>query len=101
MTTFYIVKMQSFMLRKKKNCNQNCLICVFLNGNWIKLLSYLKPTPSYSLKCKVHIQGKKNLGPKLSYLGIFGLEFEKTIVIFEIVHLNLSKCKLYLKKNWE
>ena len=30
-----------------------------------------------NLKCQ-------NLGPKMPCLGIFGLEFEKTIVMFEI-----------------
>ena len=32
-----------------------------------------------------------NLGPKISYLGIFGLEFSKTIVIFEIRTLKFDK----------
>ena len=33
---------------------------------------------SFMLKKKI------TLGPKLAYLGIFGLKFEKAIVIFEI-----------------
>ena len=33
--------------------------------------------------CKKY-QKYLNLGPKMPYLGIFELEFEKTIVIFEI-----------------
>ena len=37
-------------------------------------------------KCIILLKNKKclNLGPKMHYLGIFGLEFSKTIVIFEI-----------------
>ena len=38
------------------------------------------------------LKGKKtNLGPKLSYLGIFGLEFEKNISISEISTLEFIK----------
>ena len=29
-----------------------------------------------------------NLGPKMLYIGIFGQEFQKTIVIFEISNLD-------------
>ena len=38
--------------------------------------------------------------PKLSYLGIFGIEFEKTIVIFEIRTLEVIKIERFmLNKN--
>ena len=51
-----------------------------------KLLSYLKLASSNLSNCI--ISGKKqkclNLGPKMPYLSIFGIEFQKTIVIFEI-----------------
>ena len=51
-----------------------------------KILSYLKSAPSILSKWKFCGKKKKclNLGPKMSYLGIFGLEFEKIIAIFEI-----------------
>ena len=51
-----------------------------------KLLSYLKSAPSNLSNCKILLKKQKciNLGPKIPYLGIFGLKFRKTIVIFEI-----------------
>ena len=49
-------------------------------------MSFLKTEPLNFSICKVSTNSEKclNLGPKLLYLGIFGLEFEKAIVIFEI-----------------
>ena len=51
---------------------------------------------------KVRIFAKKqkclNLGPKISELGIFGLEFENNIDIFESVPSNLSNCE-FLSRN--
>ena len=38
-----------------------------------------------------------HLGPKMPYLTIFGLEFRKTIVTFEISNLELSNCKISQK----
>ena len=57
---------------------KNALFGFFLSQNFIKL-SYLKSAPSNCI-----ISGKKilNLGAKMPYLGIFGLEFKKTITIF-------------------
>ena len=51
-------------------------IWVFFGWNIKKIISI----------CKVPCKNKKylHLGQKLLYLGIFGLEFEKAIVIFEI-----------------
>ena len=60
---------------------KNALFGFFLSQNFIKL-SYLKSAPSNLSNCI--ISGKKilNLGAKMPYLGIFGLEFKKTITIF-------------------
>ena len=42
--------------------------------------------------CKISQKNKSlTLSPKMSYLGIFGLEFQKTIVIFEISTLEFVK----------
>ena len=56
-----------------------------------KLLSYLKSAPSNLSNCEISQKKNEkqkclNLGPKIPYLifRIFGPEFEKTIVIFEI-----------------
>ena len=43
-------------------------------------------------------QKKINLGAKLSYLCISGLEFGKTIVIFEISTVEFIKCKVSCDK---
>ena len=61
-------------------------------------MSYLKSAPSTLSKCKVPCYRKTNFGPKLLYLEIFGREYEKTIVIFQIrAPSNLSKCKVSCK----
>ena len=39
-----------------------------------------------------------NLEPKMPYLVVFGLEFSKTVFIFEINPSNLSTCKILGKK---
>ena len=65
--------------------DQNCLLWVFYEWNLKKILSYLKSASS-------NLSNYKNLGknentyldPKISYLGIFGLQFENEIAIFEI-----------------
>ena len=47
----------------------------------------MKSTPSNLSKCKISQKQKQKclyLGLKIPYLGIFELEFEKAIVIFEI-----------------
>ena len=51
-----------------------------------KLLSHLKSAPSNFSNCQNFVKKLKclNLGPKLPYLNIFGLDFENNIVIFEI-----------------
>ena len=46
---------------------------------------------SFMLKKK-----KRNFRPKLSYLGIFGLKFEKGIVVFEISTLEFFKIQSFI-----
>ena len=68
-------------------------IWVLLDWNLKRILSYLKSASLNLSTCK--ILGKKqkclNLVPKMPYLGIFGLEFENSIVIFEISTLEFIK----------
>ena len=47
-------------------------------------MSYLKSVSSNLLTCKVPSKNKKtlNLGPTIPYLGIFGLRFDKKLLIF-------------------
>ena len=58
---------------------KNRLISVFLGWNLKKLLSYFKSAPSNLSNGKISQKNQKclNLGPKMPYLGIFGLESEK------------------------
>ena len=65
---------------------KNALFGYFWARIWKKLLSYLKLAPSNLSKWKISQQklGCLNLGAKMPYLGIFELEFQNTIVIFEI-----------------
>ena len=60
--------------------------------NFIKLLSYLKSAPSNCLMAKHW--GKA----KMPYMGTFGLEFQKPIVIFEISTLKFVKLQNFTKK---
>ena len=39
-----------------------------------------------------------NLGPKMSYLGIFGLYFRKTVIIFEVTTLHFVKIQSFVHK---
>ena len=55
---------------------------LFWDTIWKKLLSYLKSAPSNFSNCK--FGEKKNWGPKICDSSIFGLKYEKNIVIFEI-----------------
>ena len=54
------------------------------------LKSCLRSAASNSSTLKILRQKQKclNLGPKMLYMGIFGQEFQKTSVIFEISDLN-------------
>ena len=81
-------------LWKSKNvsiCAQKCLIWVFFVWNLKTILSYLKSAPivligKFREKIKI-----PNLGTKMTYLGSFGIEFRKTIIIFEISTLEFVK----------
>ena len=73
---------------------------LFLGWNLTKLLLCL--TSALSICQNVIFLGKKallNVGPKLSYLGIFGLELEKTTVLwyFTLAPSNFSKILLKIK----
>ena len=62
-----------------------------LGCNFEKLLPDLKPASSTLLKCKVLCK------PKMPYLDILKLKFEKTIVIFEISILQFLKIQIYMQ----
>ena len=59
-----------------------------LGCNFEKLLPDLKPASSTLLKCKVLCK------PKMPYLDILKLKFEKTIVIFEMSILQFLKIQI-------
>ena len=64
---------------------KNALVRYFWSRISKQLLSYFKSAPSNWSNCKVSQKKTKNalnLGPKMPYLGIFGLEFENKIVGF-------------------
>ena len=50
---------------------------VFFDWNLKRILSYMKSAPSNLSNCKISRkkQNCPNLGPKMFYLGIFGLKF--------------------------
>ena len=86
-TVLEFVLLQSFVQRLKfQNLDQQCLILVFLGWNLKTILPYLKSAPSNLSDCKNFTKKQKclNLGPKMCNSGIFGPEFKKNIVIFEI-----------------
>ena len=58
----------------------------------------MKSAPSNLSNCKTLRKKCLNLGPKMSYLGILGLEFWKTIVIFEISTFEFVKLQNFVKK---
>ena len=66
--------------------DQECLIWVFLGENFKKDYCHIwNQLPQICLFAKLH--GKKkclNLGPKMPKLRIFELDFENSVVIFEI-----------------
>ena len=65
-----------------------------------KLLSYLTSAPSTLSNCEISQKKEKclNLGPKMSYLGIFGLKFEENIIIFEISTLEFVEIQNFAEK---
>ena len=72
---------------------------VFFAGIWRKLLPFFKSVPLNFSICEGSCKNKKylHIGQKLHYLGIFGLEFENTIVIFDINALEFSNCNVWCK----
>ena len=96
---------------KNKNlsiCNKFCLICGFFSWN-LKSICYISNQPPQillnakfheklklpKLKTKIALFGY--FWPKMSYLALFGLEFEKNIVIYETSLLNLFCSKVFCK----
>ena len=71
-----------------------------LGCNFEKTELYLKSVPSNLSYCKVWCKNKKtlNLGPKILYLYIFGLEFENNILIFEISALKFVSIQILVQK---
>ena len=75
--------------------SQKFLILVFLGSNLSKLLSYLKSAPSNLPDYKISQKIKTSkFGTKIAYLGTFGPQFEKAIVISEISTLKFLKIEL-------
>ena len=74
---------------------KNALFEYFWTITLKKLLSSFELVPANLLKRKVSF---KNLAPKMAYASIFGLQFEKTKVIFGTNTLELVKLKLYVQK---
>ena len=57
---------------------------------WSRIFEIMFEISSRKSTLKILRQKQKclNLGPKMLYMGIFGQEFQKTSVIFEISNLN-------------
>ena len=68
------------------------LIWVILGCNCKKILSYLESANATFSRHKVSCKTKN-----FNHLGIFKLEFEKTIVIFEIINIELLKIQSFVK----
>ena len=79
-------KLQSFVVKKKKKKLNPGPKLPYLGWNLQKAIPIFEISILGFCKLKSFISNKKpsNLEPKLSYLGTFRLEFEKTIMIFEI-----------------
>ena len=69
---------------RNKEREKKCLIWVFLVWNSKKILPGLKSASSNLSTCKILRRNNcVNFGRKMSYLGIFGLDFENNTVIFK------------------
>ena len=79
---------------------ENVLFPYFWDRIFKKLLSYLKSSHSNQGNSKIYWKKEKclNLEAKSNYLDIFGIEFWKTIVIFEVSILKYVKLKKFAKK---
>ena len=79
---------------------ENALFGYFWAEIYKQYLPYLKLAPS-NLSIRKILEKKQNwlsLGPNVPYLGIFGLEFYKTFVIFEISTLKFVYLENFAKK---
>ena len=63
---------------------KNALFGYFRTRIWKNYPHIWIQHPRIYLTAKFRQKKFLNLGPKMSYLGTFELEFEKTVVIFEI-----------------
>ena len=83
-----IAKLQSFVRRKPLKPETKIVLfgcSSFLTLNLKTLLSCLQPDPRiFKTQCFAQKQRSLNLGSKLSLFRVFWLEFEKTVVIFEV-----------------
>ena len=70
-----------------------------MGWNLKPILSYLKSAPSNLSKWKISGKNKcLNFGPKMPYLGIFGLELENNIIMFKVSTLEFVKLRNIVKK---
>ena len=88
--------------RKNKNgylSDNNYFMWVFLGQNFKELLCYLKSAPSNLCHCKISQKKGKILRPKMTYLGTFGLEFLKAIVVFQMGMFKFVEMQDFQEKN--
>ena len=71
-------------MKMPKFGTKNDLIWVNFDWNLKRIPPYLKSAPSNLSYCKILEKKQKFLilGPKIPYLGIFGMEFENNIVMY-------------------
>ena len=71
-----------------------------MDSNYEKPLPCLKPALLYFSKCKVSkilkLQNTLKLRPKMAYLGILMMEFEKSTVIFYTNTLEFFKMQSFV-----
>ena len=73
--------------------DQECLIWLFSGKAFPKTIVRFEISTLKFVSLQKFLKKQKclNLGPKIPFLGIFGLEFENNIVIFEISTLEIVK----------
>ena len=81
--------------------DQNCLLSVFLGWNSKKLMccgilhQHPQILPNTAFRPKIKIL---KFGTKIALIGYFGLEFQKTSVVFEISILEFLKTQSFIQK---
>ena len=76
----------TYKKKKLSIWDQRSLIWVFLGWSLKKLLSCLKSAPLNLRKWKLYCKKRTlNLGAKMSYLGILGIEFGNTEFLFTLI----------------